>query len=116
MITQSELFVPKFNYPLFASAWKSGAGALYLLNTVAGTVETSELKVPPQMRSVQVGSMLGALPALAAHGMMIQSPLHELGPTEPTIEVTWFWPVVCPLRLNERDLLLTATHTEQGDG
>jgi hypothetical protein len=75
---------------------------------VAATVETSELKVPPQMRSVQVGSMLGALPALAAHGMMSQSPLHELGPTEPTIEVTWFWPVVCPLRLNERDLLLTA--------
>jgi hypothetical protein len=61
---------------------------IYLLKTVAGTVDTSLLNVPPQIRSVQVGSILGARPELAAHGMIIQSPLHELGPTEPTIEVT----------------------------
>lgn len=58
----------------------------YLLITVAGVVEISVLKVPPQMRSMHAGNPV--LPTFVAHGIMSQSVLQELGPIVPVLEDT----------------------------
>jgi hypothetical protein len=60
----------------------------HLLISVAGIVETSELKVPPQIRSMHGGSPV--LPTLAAHGIISQSSLQELGPSVPVLDDTAF--------------------------
>jgi hypothetical protein len=54
--------------------------------TVDGAVDMSVLRVPPQMRSMQLG--VPALPTFVAHGMISQSALQELGPSVPVLEDT----------------------------
>jgi len=67
-----------------------------LLITVAGVLEASALKVPPQMRSMQFVGVSVVLPAFVAHGIMSQSSLQEL----ETIDDTAFCPCVLPERVN----------------
>lgn len=69
-----------------------------LLITVAGVVETSAFKVPPQMRSMQLG--VSVLPTFAAHGIMSQSSLQALGPSVPVLDDTAVCPCVLPERVN----------------
>ena len=69
-----------------------------LLITVAGVIETSVFKVPPQMRSAHIG--FSVLPTFVAHGIMSQSSLQALGPTVPTPDDTAFCPCVFPERVN----------------
>ena len=69
-----------------------------LLITVAGVVETSVFKVPPQMRSTQAG--VSVLPTFVAHGIMSQSSLQGLGPSVPVPDDTGVCPCVLPERVN----------------
>jgi hypothetical protein len=65
--------------------------------TVAGVVETSVFKVPPQMRSMQTG--FSVLPTFVAHGIIIQSSLQALGPSVPIPDDTAVCPCVSPERV-----------------
>lgn len=79
-----------------------------LLITVAGVVEISVLKVPPQMRSTHVVSSV--LPVFVAHGIISQSSLQELGPSVPVLEDTAVCPRVLPDRVKACVLLFTETY------
>ena len=82
-------------------------------------VEISVLKVPPQMRSIHVGSPV--LPTLMAHGIMSQSALQGFGPIFAVEEDTAFCPCVLPDRVNacvrllagKYVMLITCTVTQQ---
>jgi hypothetical protein len=76
-----------------------------LLITVAGVVEISVLKVPPQMRSTHVVNSV--LPVFVAHGIISQSSLQELGPSVPVLEEIAVCPRVLPDRVKECVLLFT---------
>lgn len=80
----------------------------FLLITVAGVVEISVLKVPPQMRSIHAGNPV--LPIFVAHGIMSQSALQELEPSVPVPEDTEVCPCVLPDRVNACVRLLTETY------
>jgi len=69
-----------------------------LLITVVGVVEASVFKVPPQMRSWQIG--FSVLPTFIAHGIMSQSSMQVLGPTVPTLDGIESCPCVLPERVN----------------
>jgi hypothetical protein len=71
--------------------------ATSVLITVAGVVEMSVLKVPPQMRSIHADCPV--LPVFVAHGIMSQSALQELVPRVPVAEDTAFCPCVLPERV-----------------
>ena len=68
-----------------------------LLITVAGVVETSVFKVPPQMRSTQTG--VPVLPIFVAHGIMSQSSLQPSGPV-PVLDAIGVCSCVLPERVN----------------
>lgn len=70
-------------------------------------VVPSVFKVPPQMRSMQVG--VSVLPTFVAHGIMSQSSLQVFGPSVPVFDDTGFCPCVLPEIVNACDRLFTAT-------
>jgi hypothetical protein len=66
--------------------WDGSHNMNCLLVTVAGIVEPSVLNVPPHMRSMHASCSV--LRTFAAHGIMSQSSLQELGPSVPVLDDT----------------------------